>query len=83
MRTLAILPIKSFGAAKQRLAGLLGNGSRQALAQAMFLDVLASLRRVPDIDAVAVVTADADAQTAARNPTRPRPRLRACPARPR
>ena len=66
MRTLAILPIKSFGAAKQRLSGLLGGGSRQALAQAMFLDVLASLRRVPGIDAVAVVTADADAETAAR-----------------
>jgi 2-phospho-L-lactate guanylyltransferase len=66
MRTLAILPIKSFGAAKQRLSGLLGNGSRQALAQAMFLDVLASLRRVPGIDAVAVVTANADAQSAAR-----------------
>jgi len=66
MRTLAILPIKSFGAAKQRLSGLLGSGSRQALAQAMFLDVLASLRRVPGIDAVAVVTADSDAETAAR-----------------
>jgi len=66
MRTLAILPIKSFGAAKQRLSGLLGSGSRQALAQAMFLDVLASLRRVAGIDAVAVVTADWDAETAAR-----------------
>ena len=66
MRTLAILPIKSFGAAKQRLSGLLGSGSRQALAQAMFLDVLASLRRVPGIDAVAVVTANRDAETAAR-----------------
>jgi 2-phospho-L-lactate guanylyltransferase len=66
MRTIAILPIKSFGAAKQRLAGLLGSGSRQALAQAMFLDVLASLRRVPGIEAIAVVTADAVAQSAAR-----------------
>ena len=36
MRTLAILPIKSFGAAKQRLSGLLGGGSREALAQAPF-----------------------------------------------
>ena len=66
MRTLAVLPIKSFGAAKQRLSSMLGNGSRQALAQAMFLDVLASLRRVDGIDAVAVVTADGDAETAAR-----------------
>lgn len=66
MRTLAILPIKSFGAAKQRLSSMLGTGSRQALAQAMFLDVLASLRRVDGIDAVAVVTADGDAEFAAR-----------------
>ena len=67
MRTLAILPIKSFGASKQRLSGLLGSGSRQALAQAMFLDVLASLRRVRGIDAIAVVTADYAAESAARN----------------
>jgi 2-phospho-L-lactate guanylyltransferase len=66
MRTIAILPIKSFGAAKQRLSGLLGAGSRQALAQAMFLDVLASLRRVPAIDTIAVVTANAVAESAAR-----------------
>lgn len=65
MRTLAILPIKSFDAAKQRLAGLLGSGSRHALAQAMFSDVLATLRRVPSVEAVAVVTSDAQAQAAA------------------
>ena len=67
MRTLAILPIKTFGASKQRLSGLLGRGSRQALAQAMFLDVLAALRRVRGIDAIAVVTADYAAESAARN----------------
>ena len=67
MRTLAILPIKSFGAAKERLSGLLGRGSRQAMAQAMFLDVLAALRRVRGIDAIAVVTADYAAESAARN----------------
>ncbi len=67
MRTLAILPIKSFGAAKERLSGMLGQGSRQAVAQAMFLDVLAALRRVHGIDAIAVVTADYAAETAARN----------------
>jgi 2-phospho-L-lactate/phosphoenolpyruvate guanylyltransferase len=65
MSTIAILPVKSFGAAKQRLAGALGAGSRQALAQAMFSDVLASLRRVPGLDAVAVVTADRVAESAA------------------
>jgi 2-phospho-L-lactate guanylyltransferase len=66
MRTLAILPVKSFGAAKQRLAPALGARSRQALAQAMFSDVLASLQRVDGLDAVAVVTADPAAGAAAR-----------------
>src|SRR5918992_5266200 len=65
MRTLAILPVKSFNAAKQRLAGLLGAGSRQALAQAMFSDVLSSLRHVPGLDGVVVVTSDRVAESAA------------------
>ena len=65
MSTIAILPVKSFGAAKQRLAAALGAGSRQALAQAMFSDVLASLRRVPGLDSVVVVTADRLAESAA------------------
>ena len=65
MRTLAVLPVKGFGAAKQRLAGLLGSGSRQALAQAMFSDVLASLRHVAGVDAIAVVTADRLAESTA------------------
>jgi 2-phospho-L-lactate/phosphoenolpyruvate guanylyltransferase len=66
MRTIAILPVKSFDAAKQRLGGLLGSGSRQALAQAMFSDVLGALRHVEGLDAVAVVTADRAAENAAR-----------------
>jgi len=65
MNTIAILPVKSFGAAKQRLGSMLGAGSRQALAQAMFSDVLASLRRVPGLRAVAVVTSDRVAESAA------------------
>jgi 2-phospho-L-lactate guanylyltransferase len=67
MRTLAILPVKSFGAAKQRLAPALGSGARQALAQAMFADVLDSLRRAEGLDAVAAVTADPVADAAARD----------------
>jgi 2-phospho-L-lactate/phosphoenolpyruvate guanylyltransferase len=66
MRTLAILPVKSFGAAKQRLAAALGGESRRDLARAMFSDVLASLRQVDGLDAVAVVTADPAAEAAAR-----------------
>lgn len=65
MKTLAILPVKSFGAAKQRLAESLGAGSRQALAQAMFADVLSSIRRVPELDAIVVVTSDRSAESAA------------------
>lgn len=66
MRTIAILPIKSFGAAKQRLSGLLGTGAREALVQAMFQDVLGALRRIPELDAIAVVSANTMAQRAAR-----------------
>ena len=66
MRTLAILPVKSFGAAKQRLSDLLGQGAREALAQAMFSDVLAALRRAKGLDSIAVVTDDARAESAAR-----------------
>ena len=65
MRTIAILPVKSFGAAKQRLADRLAPGSRQAVAQAMFADVLASLRHVRGLDGIAVVTGDRAAQSAA------------------
>lgn len=58
MRTIAVLPIKSFGAAKQRLGAALRGGSRNLLAQAMFFDVLASLRRARRLEAIAVVTDD-------------------------
>lgn len=67
MRTLAILPVKSFDAAKRRLAPTLGPGLRRELARAMFTDVLTSLRRVPRLDSVAVVTADQAADAAARS----------------
>lgn len=65
MSTLAILPVKSFASAKQRLAGSLGAGARRALAQAMFSDVLGSLRHVPELAEVLVVTGDRTAAAAA------------------
>jgi 2-phospho-L-lactate guanylyltransferase len=65
MRTLAVLPIKSFGAAKSRLSGLLAGGSRQAIAQAMFCDTLGSLRHSEGLDAIVVVTSDRQAEAAA------------------
>jgi 2-phospho-L-lactate guanylyltransferase len=65
MRTLAILPVKSFGAAKQRLAELLPSEARKALAEAMLCDVLGSLRHATGLDAIAVVTRDRAAESAA------------------
>jgi 2-phospho-L-lactate guanylyltransferase len=57
MRTVAILPVKSFGAAKQRLGGLIGQEARGALMRAMLSDVLDALAGVPSLDVV-VVTAN-------------------------
>jgi 2-phospho-L-lactate guanylyltransferase len=57
MRTVAILPVKSFGAAKQRLGGLIGQEARSALMRAMLSDVLSALAAVPALDVV-VVTAN-------------------------
>jgi 2-phospho-L-lactate guanylyltransferase len=65
VRTAAILPVKSFGAAKQRLGSLLGAGSRQALAQAMFQDVLASLRKVEGIERIVLVASEPSVEFAA------------------
>lgn len=58
MRTIAILPVKTFDAAKQRLSDTLASGARQALAQAMFTDVLTALRHVDGLDSIVVVTSD-------------------------
>jgi 2-phospho-L-lactate guanylyltransferase len=65
MRTLAVVPIKTLTEAKQRLAGALASGARQSLAQAMFSDVLASLRRARRVDDIAVVTQDVIAEALA------------------
>jgi 2-phospho-L-lactate guanylyltransferase len=65
MRTLAIVPIKSFEVAKQRLSDSLASGGRRSLVQAMFSDVLGALRRVEGIESIAVVTADVSAGSVA------------------
>jgi 2-phospho-L-lactate guanylyltransferase len=57
MRTLAILPIKRFSQAKQRLSDGLSPERRQTLAQAMFRDVLLALQQSSAIDELLVVTA--------------------------
>jgi 2-phospho-L-lactate guanylyltransferase len=64
VRTLAVLPVKAFGEAKQRLGSTLPPERRRALAEAMVADVLAALGRVPDLP-VAVVTAEPAARAAA------------------
>jgi 2-phospho-L-lactate guanylyltransferase len=56
MRTCAVLPIKRFDDAKQRLDKTLNAGTRRALAEAMVSDVLHALRRSERIDKVIVVT---------------------------
>jgi 2-phospho-L-lactate guanylyltransferase len=56
MRTIAVLPVKSFPAAKQRLSDGLDPSRREALAEAMFTDVLEALR-VAKLDGILVVTA--------------------------
>jgi 2-phospho-L-lactate guanylyltransferase len=62
MTVLAVLPIKSFDMAKQRLAAELPAGPRRALAEAMFADVLTALRRATSIDEFVVVSSDNGAQ---------------------
>lgn len=65
MRTLAILPVKSFVLAKSRLAETLPAPPRRALAEAMFTDVLTALRRSQLVEGVLVVSADLAAQQVA------------------
>jgi 2-phospho-L-lactate guanylyltransferase len=65
VQTVAVLPVKSFGRAKQRLGGALRGDDRVELARAMVGDVLTALGRVAGLDAVVVVTAEPTAVRAA------------------
>jgi 2-phospho-L-lactate guanylyltransferase len=56
MRTAAILPVKHFSRAKQRLGASVPDPLRLELAQAMVGDVLTALRDCPAIDCTIVVT---------------------------
>jgi 2-phospho-L-lactate guanylyltransferase len=56
--TTAIVPVKRFDRAKQRLANDLGSGSRSALAAAMVADVLRALERAATIEAVLLVSGE-------------------------
>jgi 2-phospho-L-lactate guanylyltransferase len=54
----AILPVKRFGQAKQRLSEALGDEARAALAEAMVRDVLLALARVRGLERTIVVTGE-------------------------
>lgn len=62
MRTAAVLPIKSFAQAKQRLRSDLSPHDRRALVEAMFADALVALGRVPSLERIVVVSGDRVAQ---------------------
>ena len=66
MRTAAVLPVKSFGRAKQRLAAAVGQPDRGELAAAMLGDVLDALGAVDGLGELIVVTAEPRAAAAAR-----------------
>lgn len=66
MRTFAVLPVKRFGAAKQRLSDGLAAGARETLAEAMVRDVLAALERVGGLEGIVVVTNEPRAAEPAR-----------------
>jgi len=56
--TAAILPVKRFDGAKQRLASALSGGFRKALAAAMLADVLAALGRSARVEVVLIVSGE-------------------------
>jgi 2-phospho-L-lactate/phosphoenolpyruvate guanylyltransferase len=66
MVTAAVLPIKTYVRAKQRLSEAVGVPDRRSLAEAMVGDVLDELPSVPGLDRVIVVTAEPSAAAAAR-----------------
>jgi 2-phospho-L-lactate/phosphoenolpyruvate guanylyltransferase len=66
MRTVAVLPVKRFAQAKQRLGDSLPASARRELAQAMVGDVLVALHETPQLDLLVVVTAEGPVAAAAR-----------------
>ena len=56
MNVSALIPVKGFRNAKQRLSPLLGAADRELLAEAMFRDVLGNVIKARGLDAAYVVT---------------------------
>lgn len=66
MRTTAIVPVKRFGGAKQRLAEALTSADRAGLAAAMLQDVLAAIGRSERVARMLVVSGEPQAERIAR-----------------
>jgi 2-phospho-L-lactate guanylyltransferase len=66
MKPCAVVPVKRFEQAKQRLAGCCDAALRRVLARAMLEDVLDALAAAPGLGGVLVVTGDAEAALLAR-----------------
>lgn len=62
MNAVAVLPVKRFGLAKQRMAGGITGGQRRDLAEAMVADVLEAIGQARAIERTIVVTGDPIAQ---------------------
>jgi 2-phospho-L-lactate guanylyltransferase len=62
MRATAIIPVKRFGDAKQRLLTTLDRRQRAALVKAMLTDVLRATTAANDVERVVVVTAEGRAE---------------------
>lgn len=58
MNIVALVPVKGFRNAKQRLAPVLSSAAREVLAETMFRDVLGQVRRARGLAATYVVTGD-------------------------
>jgi 2-phospho-L-lactate guanylyltransferase len=63
----AIIPVKRFGAAKQRLSEALHRDQRERLAEAMLADVLAAASACAALEPIIVVTGEPAAAQAARD----------------
>jgi 2-phospho-L-lactate/phosphoenolpyruvate guanylyltransferase len=62
LKAIAVLPVKRFGAAKQRMAGGITGGQRRDLAEAMVADVLEAIGSARAIERTIVVSGDPIAQ---------------------
>ncbi len=65
MNATAIVPVKRFGRAKQRLLGSLDRPQRAAIVKAMLADVLAAIGRAERVERVVVVTGEGRAERVA------------------